>query len=114
MIKETVEAADTLQKQGISAEIIDVATVKPLDIQTIIESVEKTGRCVIVHEAARSCGVGAEIAAQLAEYALDRLLAPIQRVTGFDTLNPYYKLENYYMPSVKQVIDADKLTLYNH
>jgi len=111
MIKETVEAADTLQKQGISAEIIDVATVKPLDIQTIIESVEKTGRCVIVHEAARSCGVGAEIAAQLAEYALDSLLAPIQRVTGYDTVMPYYKLENYYMPSVKQVIDAVKVTL---
>jgi 2-oxoisovalerate dehydrogenase E1 component beta subunit len=111
MIKETMEAADTLQKKGISAEIIDVATIKPLDMVTIIESVEKTGRCVIVHEAARNCGVGAEIAAQLAEYALDSLLAPVQRVTGYDTVMPYYKLENYYMPSAKQIVNAVKLTM---
>ena len=109
--KETLEAADALAKQNISAEVIDVATIKPLDIVTILESVEKTGRCVIVHEAARTCGVGAEIAAQIAEYALDALLAPIQRVTGYDTVMPFYKLENYYMPSTQQVVDAAKATM---
>lgn len=106
MIKETMEAANALKQQGVSAEVIDVATIKPLDIITILESVEKTGRCVIIHEAARTCGVGAEIAAQLAEYALDSLLAPIQRVTGYDTIMPYFKLENYYMPSTERIINA--------
>lgn len=111
MIKETMEAAAALEAKNISCEIIDVATIKPLDINTILDSVEKTGRCVIIHEAARTCGVGAEIAAQLNEYALDSLLAPVQRVTGYDTVMPYYKLENYYLPSTQQIIDAVELTL---
>lgn len=111
MIKETLEAADQLAKQGISAEIIDIATIKPLDIVTILDSVEKTGRCVIVHEAARTCGVGAEIAAQISEYALDSLLAPVQRVTGYDTVMPYYKLENYYIPSTSDVVAAAKTAM---
>ena len=106
MTHETLQAADQLAAQGISAEVIDVATVKPLDIVTIMESVEKTGRCVIVHEAARHCGVGAEIAAQLAEYSLDCLTAPIQRVTGFDTVMPYFQLEKKYMPSTKRIMSA--------
>ena len=71
-----MQAADQLAKQNISAEVIDVATIKPLDIETILDSVNKTGRCVIVHEAARTSGFGAEIAAQLAEHALDALLRP--------------------------------------
>ncbi len=103
---ETLKAADALAEQSISAEVIDVATIKPLDINTILDSVEKTGRCVIVHEAARTCGVGAEIAAQVAEYALDALLAPIQRVTGFDTVMPYYKMEKYYLPSIRRIVRA--------
>jgi len=111
MIKETMIAANALKKQGISAEVIDVATVKPLDIITILESVEKTGRCIIIHEAARTCGVGAEIAAELAEYALDSLLAPIQRVTGYDTVMPYFKLEDYYMPSTERIINAAKIAM---
>lgn len=61
---------------------------------------------MIVHEAPRTCGVGAEIAAQLAEYALDALTAPIQRVTGFDTVMPYYKMEKYYLPGVKRILTA--------
>ncbi len=103
---ETQQAANELAKQGISAEIIDVATIKPLDMQTILQSVEKTGRCVIVHEAARTCGVGAEIAAQLAEHALMFLHAPVQRVTGYDSVIPYYKLEKLYIPSVERIINA--------
>lgn len=103
---ETQIAVDTLAKQGISAEMIDVATIKPLDMQTILQSVEKTGRCVIVHEAARTGGVGAEIAAQLAEQGLMFLRAPVQRVTGYDSVMPYFKLEKIYIPSVERIINA--------
>jgi len=103
---ESLLAAAELLKQGIRVEVIDLATIKPLDIVTIINSVEKTGRCLIVHEAARTCGVGAEIAAQLAEYALTSLAAPIKRVTGFDTVMPYLKLEKYYIPSTERIVEA--------
>ncbi len=104
MTKETLEAADALAEQGISAEVIDVATIKPLDTDTILESVRKTGRCVIVHEAARTCGVGAEIAAQLADQGLYDLHAPVKRVTGYDTIMPLYQLEKKYMPSTQRVV----------
>lgn len=106
MIKETLEAADKLAEQGISAEVIDVATIKPLDTGTIIESVEKTGRCVIVHEAARTGGMGAEIAAQLADAGLWHLQAPVKRVTGYDSVMPLYKMEMKYMPSVNRIMNA--------
>lgn len=106
MIKETLEAADQLAKQNISAEVIDVATIKPIDMETILASVEKTGRCVIIHEAPRTCGVGAEIGATVAERGLLSLLAPIQRVTGYDTVMPYFKLEKNYMPNAKRIIEA--------
>lgn len=111
MIKETLAAAATLKEKGINAEVIDVATIKPLDMDTILASVEKTGRCVIVHEAPRTCGVGAEIAAQLVEKALFSLKAPPERVTGFDTIVPYAKLEKYYIPSEKRIIDAVNRTM---
>lgn len=104
MTKETLEAADALAEQGISAEVIDVATIKPLDTDTILESVRKTGRCVIVHEAAKTCGVGAEIAAQLADEGLYDLHAPVKRVTGYDTIMPLYQLEKKYMPSTQRVV----------
>src|SRR3990167_997296 len=106
MMKETIEAAEQLENGGISAEIIDLATISPIDIQTILTSVEKTKRCVIISEAPRTCGVAAEIAAQLAEYALDLLKAPVQRVTGYDTVMPYAQLEKYYMPSVERIVKA--------
>ncbi|MDH3688664.1 MAG: alpha-ketoacid dehydrogenase subunit beta [Gammaproteobacteria bacterium] len=106
MIHETVKAADTLDEQGVSAEVIDVATLKPLEMGTILESVQRTGRCVIVHEAALSGGWGAEIAAQLSEHALLHLLAPVQRVTGYDTVMPFLKLEGYYMPSVERIVNT--------
>ncbi len=108
---ETQQAAEALAQEGISAEIIDIASIKPLDTATIVNSVNKTGRCVIVHEAAKSGGLGAEIAAQIGEKALLSLLAPIQRVTGYDTVMPYFKLENSYIPSVARIIHAAKLTL---
>jgi len=106
MVKETLAAANTLQQAGISAEVIDVATIKPLDINTILASVEKTGRCIVIHEAPLTCGVGAEILAQVVEKALFSLKAPPERVTGFDTIVPYAKLEKYYIPSEKRIIDA--------
>jgi 2-oxoisovalerate dehydrogenase E1 component beta subunit len=106
MVKETLAAANKLAKESISCEVIDVATIKPLDIETILASVEKTGRCIIIHEAARTCGVGAEIAAQIAERGLMFLSAPIQRVTGYDTIVPYAKLEKIYIPSENQIIET--------
>lgn len=105
-VKETLAAADTLATQGISAEVIDVATIKPMDMETILASVEKTGRCVIIHEAPLTCGVGSEIVAQLAEKALFSLKAPPARVTGFDTIVPYARMEKYYIPSEKRITDA--------
>jgi pyruvate dehydrogenase E1 component beta subunit len=104
MIHESLQAAEQLQEQGISAEVIDVATLKPLDMETILDSVEKTGRCIIVHEAARSGGWGAEIAAQLAERGLLSLLAPVQRVTGYDTVMPMFRLEDKYLPSTDRIV----------
>jgi len=106
MVKETLLAVDQLAETGVSVEVIDVATIKPLDMQTILTSVEKTGRCLIVHEAALTNGVGAEIAAQIAEKALFNLKAPIERVAGWDTIVPYARMEKYYIPSEKRIIDA--------
>ena len=105
-IKETLEAAKALARAGIDAEVIDVATISPLDMGTILDSVTRTGRCVIVHEAARSCGVGAEIAARLACEGITSLLAPVKRVTGFDTVMPLFRHEDDYLPGVNRILDA--------
>lgn len=110
MTFETMRAADQLAKDGISAEVIDLATISPIDRDTILESVAKTGRLVIVHEAARNCGVGAEIAAIVAEHGLYDLQAPIQRVTGYDTVMPLFRLEYDYIPSVARIMDAVRAT----
>ncbi|MCG8337266.1 MAG: alpha-ketoacid dehydrogenase subunit beta [Proteobacteria bacterium] len=106
MIHETLLSAKKLAAEGVEAEVIDLATVKPLEMTTILNSVEKTGRCVIIHEAARTCGVGAEIAAQIAEKGLMSLLAPVKRVTGFDVVVPYLQLEKYQLPDVDRIINA--------
>ncbi|WP_308364664.1 MULTISPECIES: alpha-ketoacid dehydrogenase subunit beta [unclassified Microbulbifer] len=110
-LKETLEAAEQLAEEGIEAEVIDPATLKPLDIHTVIDSLEKTGRCVVVHEAARFGGLGAEIAAQIGEYAFDLLKAPVQRVTGYDTVMPYYQLEDSYLPDTEQVLTAARAAM---
>ncbi len=102
-VHETLAVADSLAEEGIGAEVIDVATIAPLDMQTILESVEKTGRCVIVHEAARNVGVGAEIAARLADEGLLTLQAPVKRVTGYDTVVPLAKLEQRYIPQPHRI-----------
>jgi len=111
MLHEVQMSADALAAEGIEAEIIDVATLKPLDMETIVASVAKTGRCVIVHEAPRTCGLGAEIAANLAERGLYSLLAPIERVTGYDVVVPLFRLEAQYMPSVARIVSAARKTL---
>ena len=110
-IKETLEAADALAKEGISAEVIDVATLPPLDLDPIRESVAKTGRCVIVHAAAKTAGFGAEIAARLAEESMYDLQAPVERVTGYDTHIPLFRLEMKYLPSVEKILAAVRRTL---
>lgn len=111
MTHETMLAAEQLASQGISAEVIDVATIKPLDAETILQSVAKTGRCVIVHEAARTAGMGAEVAAEIAERGLLNLLAPVRRVAGYDTVMPLYRLENDYMPDTARIVTAATETM---
>jgi pyruvate dehydrogenase E1 component beta subunit len=106
MVHETLMVADKLAAQGIMAEVIDVATVKPLDMDTILKSVEKTGRCVIVQEANPTCSVSSEISAQLAEKGLTSLMAPVTRVTGYDTVMPLYRLEKLYLPSEARIMNA--------
>jgi len=100
-----------LPGDGIGVEVIDVATVAPLDMSTILESVGKTGRCVIAHEAAGNVGVGAEIAARIADRGLLTLLAPIKRVTGYDTIMPLAKLEPAYLPTPERIAAAARATL---
>ena len=106
MVREALAAAEQLAADGIAAEVIDLATLKPYDEETVLNSVSKTGRCVIVHEAARTGGFGGEIAALVAERALLSLLAPIARVTGYDTIIPLPRLEQHYMPSVGRIATA--------
>jgi pyruvate dehydrogenase E1 component beta subunit len=110
-VRETLAAADSLAEQGIGAEVIDVATIAPLDMRTILDSVSKTGRCVIVHEAAQNVGVGAEIAARLADEGLLSLFAPVKRVTGFDTIMPLHRLEGSYLPSRERIVNAARETM---
>jgi 2-oxoisovalerate dehydrogenase E1 component beta subunit len=104
--REVLAAAEVLEGEGVDVDVIDVATLKPFDFETILRSVEKTGRCVIVHEAPRTGGFGAEIAAEIAERALYSLLAPVRRVTGYDVIVPLARLESQYMPSVERIVDA--------
>ncbi len=106
MIYETLAAADALAAQGIGAEVIDVATLKPLDMDTILASVERTGRCVIVSEAARTAGFASEIAANLADEGLLTLRAPVLRVTGYDIVVPLARLEHRYIPTTARITAA--------
>lgn len=105
-VHETLLAADTLAGQGIEAEVIDMATLKPLDMDTVLASVARTGRVVIVHEAPLSGGLGAEIAARLAGDGLAYLLAPVERVTGFDIPMPLARREDDYLPGPARILAA--------
>jgi 2-oxoisovalerate dehydrogenase E1 component beta subunit len=103
-------AEEAAAKTDVSIEVIDLRTLMPFDIETILASVKKTGRCVIVHEAPRTCGFGAELIASIQERAIEHLEAPILRVTGFDTPFPY-TLEHEYMPNADRVLHAVRQTL---
>jgi 2-oxoisovalerate dehydrogenase E1 component subunit beta len=109
--RDVLAAADALAADSIGATVIDVATLKPLDMATILASVEKTGRCIIVQEAPLTAGYGAEIAARLAEHGLTSLLAPVQRVAGYDTVMPLPRLESHYMPSKVRILAAARRAL---
>jgi len=104
MLRETLRAAEMAEKEGIKAEIVDLRTISPMDENTFLTSVRKTGRVVVVHEAPPTCGVGAEIIARINEKALLSLAAPVERVTGFDTVVPLMKLENHYLPSPERIL----------
>ncbi len=105
MVPIIEEAAKIAEGKGISTELIDLRTLLPFDVETIIASVKKTGRAVIVHEAPKTCGFGAELSATICERALEYLEAPVQRVAGFDTPFPY-TLEHEYLPNAKRVVDG--------
>src|SRR6185295_7837376 len=111
MVHEALAAATDLAEHGIAAEVIDVSTLKPLDMDTILGSVARTGRCVIASEAPRTCSYAAEIAANLAEDGLLTLLAPVQRVTAYDVVVPLPRLEHQYMPDKQRIVAAAKKAL---
>jgi len=104
MMHDTRLAADQLAEEGISAEVIDLATLKPLDMATILQSVAKTGRCVLVSESPRAGGWASEVAANLAEHGLMTLFAPVMRVAGYDTIMPLAKMERVYIPDVERIL----------
>ena len=106
MSRPTIEAAEDLADEGIDAEVVDLRTVSPLDKETIIDSFEKTGRGVVVHEAPESGGLAGEITATIQEEALLYQEAPIARVTGFDVPFPLHALEDYYMPDPARIADS--------
>jgi pyruvate dehydrogenase E1 component beta subunit len=101
-----VQCMQAIERSSASIELIDMRTIYPFDIDAVEESVSKTGRCVIVHEAPKTCGFGAEIATQIMERCFLQLEAPVQRVAGFDTIMPYYKLENEYLPDADRIEQA--------
>ncbi len=101
-----VQCMKAIENSEKSIELIDLRTIYPVDIDAIEESVKKTGRCVIVHEAPKTCGFGAEIATSIMERCFLHLEAPVQRVTGFDTVMPYYKLELEYLPETERISRA--------
>lgn len=112
MIPRALEAAETLaEKDGVEAEVIDLLTISPMDDEKFTESARKTGRVVVVHEAHRSFGPGAEIMARLNEKSFWYLEAPIQRVTGYDVVVPYFAREQAYMPSEDRIVNACRQAL---
>jgi len=111
VLTEVLEVSEQMNMQGISCEVIDVASIAPLDRNTILQSVRKTGRCVIVHEAPGNGGVGAEISAMLSEHLFGLLKAPVARVTGYDTIMPYFRNEKLYLPDAVRIAATIKACL---
>ncbi len=111
MTRPTLEAADSLADEGIDVDVVDLRTVSPLDTDGIIESFEKTGRAVVVHEAPKSGGLAGEITALIQEHALLYQEAPVKRVTGFDVPVPLYAMEDYYLPNAARIEDGIRETV---
>lgn len=111
MVQESLKAAEELEKEGYSVEVIDLRTVQPIDIETLVASVEKTGRAVVVQEAQRQAGVGATVASELAERVILSLEAPIARVAAADTVYPFTQAENVWLPNKNDIIEKAKATL---
>ena len=111
MVQESLKAAEELEKDGHSVEVIDLRTVQPIDLETLVASVEKTGRAVVVQEAQRQAGVGATVASELAERAILSLEAPIARVAAADTVYPFTQAENVWLPNKNDIIEKAKATL---
>ena len=111
MVQESLKAAEELEKDGYSVEVIDLRTVQPLDIDTLVASVEKTGRAVVVQEAQRQAGVGAAVASELSERAILSLEAPIARVAAADTVYPFTQAENVWLPNKNDIVEQAKATL---
>ena len=112
MMRPALEAADDLvDVHNVNPEVIDLLSISPMDTETIVNSVEKTGRCVIVHEGPRTCGIAAEIIARINEKAFDYLQAPLKRVTGYDTHFPYFQVEKYYLPDADTIVEAVQETM---
>jgi pyruvate dehydrogenase E1 component beta subunit len=111
-LRATMEAAEMLEEEdGVKPEVIDLLTVAPLDATLVVNSVKKTGRCMVIHEGPRTCGLGAEVVARINEAALLYLEAPIKRVTGFDTPIPYFSKERFYIPDACRIVDAAREVL---
>jgi 2-oxoisovalerate dehydrogenase E1 component beta subunit len=104
MVPVALGAAEKMSAQNVSVEVIDLRTLVPLDVEAVIESVKKTGRVVILHEAPKTCGFGAELAALINDKAFEYLQAPIVRVTGPDVTIPTAQLEDYYLPDVGRCV----------
>lgn len=111
MVHEALAAADTLAAEDLFAEVIDLATLKPYDLDTVLASVKKTGRCMVVSEAPRTCGLASEISANVAEQGLLSLLAPVERVTAWDCVTPMARLEARYMPDAARIVAAARKLL---
>jgi pyruvate dehydrogenase E1 component beta subunit len=107
MVTVALQTAEKLEEEGISVEVVDLRSLRPLDMDTVVESIKKTNRGLIVHEGWKRYGAGAEIAAQIQEHAFDYLDHPIERITGADVPLPYAKsLEKAALPSLNDVIDT--------
>jgi 2-oxoisovalerate dehydrogenase E1 component beta subunit len=111
MVRTALEAAEAAADEGWSLEVVDLRSLAPLDTEAIVASVERTGRAIVVHEAARTLGMGAEIAARVQERAFYHLEAPVLRATGFDTPYPPAKLEEYWLPDVDRILDLVERSL---
>jgi len=111
LVREALGAADLLAEQGTSVEVVDLRTLAPMDSETVVTSARKTGRLVVAHEAPRTCGLGAELSARVTEDALAYLLAPVERVTGFDTVVPLAQLEHHYLPDASRIAEGVRRTL---